>query len=110
MGTKLKFFTAFHHQTNGQTKVVNRSLGNLLRCLVGEANRNWDSILPVAQLPYNSFVNGSISTNPFEVVHGYIPRKPLDLLPMSLHVRISEFAEAFARHIHDLHNEIRKKI
>ena len=45
----------------------------------------------------------------FEVEHGYTPRKPLDLLPMSPHVRISEFAETFTRHIHDLHNEIRKK-
>ena len=43
-------------------------------------------------------------------MHGYTPRKPLDLLPMSPHVRISESAVAFARHIHDLHNEIRRKI
>ena len=76
--------------------MVNRSLSNLLRCLVGEANRNWDSILPIAQLAYNSFVNRSIGTSPFEVVHGYTPRKPLDLLPISPHVRISESAEAFA--------------
>ena len=76
---------------------------------MGEANRNWDSILPIAQLAYNSSINRSISANPFEVMHGYTPRKPLDLLPMSPHVRIFESAEAFARHIHDLHNEIRKK-
>ena len=110
VGTKLKFSMAFHPQTDGQTKVVNRSLGNLFRCLVVEANRYWDSILPVAQLEYNSPVNRSIGTSPFEVVHGYTTRKPLDLLPMSLHVRISKSAEAFAQHVHDLHNEIRKNI
>ena len=51
----------------------------------------------------SSSVNRSIGASPFEVVHGYTPRKPLDLLPMSPHVRISESVEAFARHIHDLH-------
>ena len=110
VGTKLKFSTTFHPQTDRQTKVVNRNLGNLLWCLVGEANRNWDLILPIAQIAYNSSIKRSIGANPFKVVHGYLLRNPLDLLPMSPHVRISESTEAFARHIHDLHNEIRKKI
>ena len=110
VGTILKFSTAFHPQTDGQTKVVNHSLDNLLRCLVGKANRNWDSILPTAQLAYNSSVNRSIGASPFEIMHGYTPRKPLDLLPMSPHVRISKSVEAFARHIHYLHNKIHKKI
>jgi hypothetical protein len=43
-------------------------------------------------------------------VHGYPPRKPLDFLPMSPHVRVFESAEAFAQHLHDLHHEIRNKI
>uniref|UniRef100_A0A2N9H5T6 Reverse transcriptase n=1 Tax=Fagus sylvatica TaxID=28930 RepID=A0A2N9H5T6_FAGSY len=86
------------------------AFGNLLRCLVGEANKNWDLILPTAQLAYNSSANRTIGISPFEVVHGYPPRKPLDLLPMSPHVRVSESAEAFAQHLHDLHHEIRNKI
>jgi len=48
--------------------------------------------------------------SPFEVVHGYKPRKPLDLLPMSIHTRVSESAEFFARRIQDLHIEITKQI
>jgi hypothetical protein len=48
--------------------------------------------------------------SPFEVVHGYKRRKPLDLLPMSLHARVSELAESFARRIQDLHIEITKQI
>ena len=33
--------------------------------------------------------------NPFEVVHGYKLRRPLDLLLMSLHARVSAFEIEF---------------
>jgi len=48
--------------------------------------------------------------SPFEVVHGYKPRKPIDLILMTQQPRLSESASAFASHIHDLHKKISKKI
>ena len=46
LGTKLSFISAYHPQTNEQTEVVNKSLGNILRSLVGEHPKQWDHILP----------------------------------------------------------------
>ena len=83
LGTRLQFSSAYHPQTDGQTKVVNRSLSNLLRCLVGEHVCSWEFVLPIAEFAYNSSVNKSIGMSPFEVVTGYKPRMPVDLISMS---------------------------
>jgi hypothetical protein len=42
MGTELSFSFAYHPKKNGQTKVVNQSLGDFLRSLVTEHHSQWD--------------------------------------------------------------------
>lgn len=95
MDIALKFSRVYHPQTDGQTKVVNHSLENLLRCLVGGCLTTWDTVLPVAKFAYNSSVNRSTGLNPFEKVNGYKARKPIDL-PFPIGDRPSTSAESFA--------------
>ena len=42
IGTNLSFISAYHPQTNGQTNVVNRSLGKILRGLLYKNPNQWD--------------------------------------------------------------------
>jgi hypothetical protein len=59
MGTNLSFNSTYLPQTDGQTEVVNRSLGDLLRSLVMEHHSQWDNILPQAEFSYNDSVTRS---------------------------------------------------
>ena len=67
----LKFSSAFHPQIDGQIEVVNRSLGNLLRCLVGVKQGVWNLILSTIEFDYNNSVNRSMGKSPFQIVNGY---------------------------------------
>jgi hypothetical protein len=110
MGTKLQFSSAFHPQTDGQTETVNRSLGNLLRCLVTDHHSSWDLLLPQAEFAYNSSVNRSTGLSPFEIVTGTKPKVPMDLTSLSTPSRISEAAEDLSHHIQQIHEEVKRRI
>jgi hypothetical protein len=110
MGTKLQFNNAYHPQKDGQTKVVNRSLGNLLRSIDGENPKQWDLDLPQAKFAYNSSVNRSTGKYPFQVVYSRNPIGVLDLVQLPHGDRISDDGEAFAEHIQQLQQQVRPKL
>ena len=92
-------------------RLVNRSLGNLLRCLLGENLRTWDLLLSNIEFAYNSSVNKTVIMSPLELVHDYRPRQPIDLILMTHHhIRVSKSVASFASHIHELHKEINTQI
>ena len=67
---------------DGQTEVVNRSLGTMLRAIMKGNHKSWDEYLPHIEFAYNRVVHKTTNASPFEVLYGFNPLTPMDLLPL----------------------------
>ena len=106
MGTTLQFSTAFHPQTDGQTEVTNRTLGNILRCLVQENSTSWDELLPRAEFAYNASEHRATGYSPFQILTGRNPNLLVDLIPLPNTGPISTEAITFATDLAALHQQV----
>nr|KYP33020.1 Transposon Ty3-I Gag-Pol polyprotein [Cajanus cajan] len=82
LGTQLLFSTTCHPQTYGKTEVVNKSLSTLLRVILKNNKKPWDEHLPHIEFAYNRVVHKTTNLSPFEVVYGFNPLTPFDILPL----------------------------
>jgi len=64
VGTKFKYNTTYHPQTDGQTEVTNRTLGTLLRALIKLQSEAWDLLLPHAEFAYNKAPSKATGVSP----------------------------------------------
>jgi len=83
----------------------------MLRCLVFGNPRAWENLLPHIEIAYNRVVNSTTSHTPFEVVYGFNPLIPLDLLPIPIldEVLCKDGFEK-ASFIKDLNHHIKQQI
>ena len=70
LGTQLIRSSAYHPQTDGQTKRVNQILEDMLRVCVIHYDKNWDKCLPLAEFSYNNSYQASLKMAPFEALYG----------------------------------------
>jgi hypothetical protein len=111
MGSKLLYSSAYHPQMDGQTKVVNQSLGNLLRSLSGEKPGQWDLILAQDEFAYNDSVNRYVGKSPFHIVYGRSPKGVVDLVKFpNLEDKRSVDASEFAESIQEMHEQVKRKL
>jgi hypothetical protein len=84
LGTKLLFSTTCHPQTDGQTEAVNRTLSTMLRAILKTNLKLCEKYLPHIEFAYNRSVHSMTMVSPFQIVYGFNPRAPIDLLPLPL--------------------------
>jgi hypothetical protein len=78
--TKLRFSTAFHPETDGQTERMNRTVEETLRHYVSPNHTDWDKHLPMIEFAINNALQLSTSQTPFFMNTGAHPLTPLSHL------------------------------
>ena len=94
-------------QTDGQTEVVNRTLTQLLRAVVQKNLKNWEDCLPFLEFAYNRSVNFTTEFSQFEIVYGFNPLTPMDLIPLPIDERVSLDGNRKAQVEKTLHESVR---
>ncbi|GBG61688.1 hypothetical protein CBR_g23204 [Chara braunii] len=83
--TQLRFSSSYHPQTDGQTEITNKTLGDILRKIVRD-DQQWDLHFAHTEIAYNHAVSPTTGMSPYYCDLGYHPRVPADFLrPSQMH-------------------------
>ena len=104
------FSTTCHPQTDGQIEVVNRTLSTLLRTIIQKNLKNWEDFLPFIEFTNNPSVHSTTNFSPFEIVYGFNPLTPLDLLPLPVNEMTSLDGQKKTEMVKKLHESVRQHI
>ncbi|PKU76569.1 ATP-dependent DNA helicase RecG [Dendrobium catenatum] len=110
LGTDLRLSSAYHPQSDGQTEVVNRTLGNMLRCLVLDNPKQWEEVLGKAEFAYNSMTNRTTGKSPFSIVYTKQPNIALDItvLPKCKSYAATNFTDQYSEMLAEVRQQIIK--
>jgi len=76
---KTKLLTAFHPQTDGQTKRMNQELEQYLHMFINYRQEQWPEWLGTAEFAYNNKVHTETKVLPFKANNGQDPRMGLEV-------------------------------
>lgn len=107
VGTELKYSTAYHPQTDGQSERANRTLEEYLRHFVSPRQDDWDDHLDLAEFAINNSINPSTGYTPFYMTYGQNPRTALDLTSDEAMV---PKAQAFVQEMADILGHAKAKL
>ena len=110
LGARLLFSTTCHPQMDGQTEVVNRTLSMLLHTMIKKNLKECEDYLPHVEFAYNRAVHSTTYMCPFEIVYGFKPLAPIDLLSLPLQERCNMEASKCAAYVKEIHKKTKEAI
>lgn len=110
LGINHRLSTAYHPQTDGQSEIVNKALGQYLRIFSNLEQTDWSSHLPYAEFCYNSTPHSATGIPPIVAYSGYEPRRSLDQPASSPDDKAVPRATRFAKDLNKLHKAMYKAL
>ena len=107
LGTKIKLLTAYHPQTDRQTKQTNQTLEPYLRHYINFKQNNWIDLLPLAQFVYNNHQHSTTRTSLFYANYGKHPNWDPN---NNITTLTSEAATTKINKIVKLHEELSRRV
>ena len=106
LGIRKTRTTAYHPEGNGMVERFNRTMGAMIRSLIGEEHDNWDKILPLTLMAYRSSVHETTQQTPHMMLFGREMIVPLALTMSELPTSLVEQDEL--EHTWDLREKLAK--
>ena len=102
----MKLSTAFHLETNGQSKNANQEAEWHLKSYVNHFQDDWVWLLPIGGFSANMNVSATTKVPPFLATKGYNPRMSFDLVDLSANSTKKKIANSTARLIANCLEEV----
>ena len=74
LGIKMSASTAYHPQSDSQTKCVNQELEQYIQLFISERQNDWDELLLLGEFQYNNHIHASTQHTPFLLDTGRMPQ------------------------------------
>jgi hypothetical protein len=91
-------------------EIVNRTLSTMLRAVLKKNIKMWEECLPQVEFAYNHSQHATTKKCPFDIVYGFVPHAPIDLLPLSTSERVNFDAKQCAELILKFHETTKENI
>jgi hypothetical protein len=75
----------------------------MLQAVLKKNLKLWEECLPYIEFSYNRSLHSTTNMIPFQIVYGFVPRAPIDLLPLASSVQNNFDATQRAELILKLH-------